>query len=337
MTGASVGVIIIIIYIQNYADFFLSNNSYFAKAFYVIFQYPFHLLSDQFNYVQIISFTVTVCLNASLFFIISYYITKLAYHKGLLAITAMDTENSVNPLKISKKINHSLRNQFLIKDLLYLIRNQKLFSNFISPILFISLIEYKNQFASWGVFLTILINIIAIVFLVILINLVFSDDLNNQELLYVVPFNIEALYKSRSRMLNFLCFLLSSIFVIVICILESLRIEFILFAIIQLFIITYIHSKVLVARVIKRNIDSRPGYWYSGKIVKDTLIYFFQWNIPLLFLFCFLQEYFRRFIENHPFSLQAYIVFCLTLLFILIMIIRSKKVSKKIMEGVYDG
>lgn len=67
------------------------------------------------------------------------------------------------------------------------------------------------------------------------------------------------------------------------------------------------------------------------------LIYFFQWNIPLLFLFCFLQEYFRRFIENHPFSLQAYIVFCLTLLFILIMIIRSKKVSKKIMEGVYDG
>ncbi|MEL3959186.1 elicitor-associated permease-like protein [Caldifermentibacillus hisashii] len=337
MTGASVGVIIIIIYIQNYADFFLSNNSYFAKAFYVIFQYPFYLLSDQFYYSQIFSFTITVCLNALLFFIISYYITKLAYHKGLLAITARDTEGYANPLKISKKINHSLRNQFLIKDLLYLIRNPKLFSNFMSPILFISLIEYKNQFASWGVFLTILINIIAIVFLVILINLVFSDDLNNQELLFVVPFNIVALFKSRSKMLNFLCFLISSIFILVICILESLRIEFILFAIIQLFIITYIHSKVLVARVIKRNIGSRPGYWYSGKIVKDTFIYFFQWNIPLLFLFCFLQEYFRRFIEKHPFSLQAYIVFCLTLLIILIMIIRSKKVSKKIMEGVYHG
>ncbi|WP_062350733.1 elicitor-associated permease-like protein [Bacillus kwashiorkori] len=329
MTGASISVIFVIIYIQNYSSFFLTNNSYISSIFYVLFSYPLALISSKLGFSDVIIFSIGITFSALLFFVVSYFLTKLAYRKGFITVTIMQAERTMHSAKISQRISDSRNNFFIKKDLLYLVRNPKLFSAFVSPILFISLIEYKNQFASWGVFLTILLNIIAITFTIVLLNIIFSDDLNNQELLFVIPFNIRILYKNRSKLLHILAFLFSSIFIVIICFLESVQFEFIVFAVLQLLVITYIHSKVLVARVIKRNIGNRPAYWYSGKMVKDIFIHFLKWNIPLMILFSFLQEYFRRFLVGHPFSLQAYIVLSLSILMILIMLNRSIRIDVK--------
>ncbi|MGM0890633.1 MAG: elicitor-associated permease-like protein [Bacillota bacterium] len=325
MTFASVGVISIIVYFHDYKSFLLIQNNFFKSVLYLVFQYPKYLLDNQINLIDVGLFTVFISINIICLIPIAYWITDFCYKRGFLTVSSRDLEKSFYSIKVSAFFHKYIKNYFLRKDLLYLIRSPKLFSVYVSPILFTSVIEFRNQFASSGVTLPILINVFTLIITGVTLHILLSDDIEHQNLLFSIPFDIEKLFKMRSTLLHILSFLISGSYILTLCILESVKIEVIIYSIGQLFILTYISSKVILSKVLKRSNKDSRGYRYNGEIVKSIIYYIFAWNIPLLIFFSILNVYLIQILENRVLSLQANIILILILAIVIGMFYKSTK------------
>ncbi|USK36444.1 hypothetical protein LIT25_27150 (plasmid) [Bacillus sp. F19] len=333
MTFASVGVITIIVYFHDYKSFLLIQNDISESVLYLLFQYPKYLLDNHFNLIDAGLFTVFITINTLCLIPIAYWITNFCYKRGLLTVSLRDLEKSFYSIKISSILHKYIKNYFVRKDLLYLIRSPKLFSVYVSPILFTSVIEFRNQFASSGISLTILINVFALVITTVTLHILLSDDIEHQNLLFSTPFDIEELFKLRSTLLHILSFLVAGSYILTICILESVRVEVIIYGICQLLILTYISSKVILSRVIKRSNKDSRGYRYNGEIVKPLIYYIFVWNIPLLVFFSVIHEYLRRILENSTLSFQANTILISIIAIVIGMFYKSTKTNLDLKEN----
>lgn len=329
MTLGSVGVITVVLYLKNYKTSLLNQNEIFEILFYILLQYPKYLLGSPIDLIEVGLFYILISINVICFIPIAYLITNYCYKRGFLTISLRDIEKSFYSNKISAFINKYIKNFFIRKDLLYLIRSPKLFSVYISPILFTSLIEYKNQFAS-GITLTVLINIFALVIVTVTLNILLSDDKKHQDILFSIPFNYEELFKMRRRLLHVLSFIIAGSYIVMICILESVQMEFIIYGIGQLFILTYIASRVLLSSIMKKSNKDSKGYRYKGEMVKPLLYYIFVWNIPLLIIFSTIFEYLRQLLKNNHVSLQANIILILIITIVIGMLYKSTKINLNI-------
>ncbi|TMU83453.1 ABC transporter permease [Bacillus sp. BHET2] len=329
MTLASVGVIAVIVYASNYKKYLMYQDPWVNKILYVLLQYPEYLLENSIDLKSAVTFTILILLNALCMVFLVYFLTGYCYKKGLLTISLRDLDQSYYSHMTSSFIHKYIHNPFIKKDLLYLLRTPKLFSVYVSPLLFTSVIEFKNQFASSGFTITILINFFALFITTVTFNNILSDDKDHQDLLFSIPFNYHQLFVMRSRLVHILSFLLSGSYLLLVMLLENVELPFIIYGVVQLFILTYISSRVFLSRIMKRNEKKYNGYKYNGEIVKPLFYYLFVWNIPLLFIFSILHEYLRRIIENHSLSLQAVIILTLTIIIIIGMIGRSKKTTIK--------
>ncbi|UAC48029.1 hypothetical protein K6959_15790 [Bacillus aquiflavi] len=308
MTAASVGVIVIIVFLQGYKSLLFIQDKLIENLLYLLLQYPKYLMINNIKFIDVGLFTIFIALNTLCFIAAAYWITAYSYKKGLLTISSRDLEKSFYSLFVTNVIHKHIHTHFIKKDLLFLIRSPQLFSVYVSPILFTSVIEIRNQFASSGVLLTVLINIFTFVIITVTLHILMSDDATNSELLFTIPINTQELFKSRSKLLHILTFLNASIYLVTVCLLEAVRIEYIVFGILQIFILTYIASRILLARVIKRSQKNSSGYLFNGSIVRTILYYFFVWNIPLLIFFSILHEYLRRVLETGSLSRHATIM-----------------------------
>jgi hypothetical protein len=327
MTLGSVGVIAIIIYSQNYKAYLINQNGIVETIFYLLLQYPKYLLGAPLDVMEVGLFTLFITVNSLCFIPIAYFITDYCYKRGFLTISLRDIEKSFYSNQISIVINKYIKNFFIRKDLLFLVRSPKLFSVYLSPILFTSVIEYKNQFAS-GFTLSLLVNIFALMITTVTINNLFSDDKEHQDLLFSIPFNFQELLKNRSHLVHCLSFIIAGIYITTICLLESVDIELIMYALIQIFILTFIASRVLISRIMKKSIKDSAGYRFKGEIVKPLFYFIFVWNIPLLLVFSIMHVYFRRLIEgNHVFFVQENIILILFTAIIGGMLYKSTKVK----------
>ncbi|GGE83804.1 elicitor-associated permease-like protein [Priestia taiwanensis] len=302
VTFSSVGVVAIIVYLQNYSSFLLTQNKFVENIFYLLFQYPNYLLLNKIDLLNAGLFTLFVLINALCFIPIAYWMTNYCYNKGLLSISSRDLDRSFYLNKVSNVIHKCIGSHFIKKDLLYLLRSPKLFSVFVSPFLLTSVLEYKNQFASSGSLLTVLINIFTLVITSVILHILMSDDLNHQELLFSAPFDIEELYNKRVNFLHLSSFIISGTYLLTVCILESVRIEVIIYGMGQLLFITYISSRVLLSRTFKRCTKDGRGYMYDGKIIRTIVYYFFVWSVPLMIFFATLQESLVMLLDNGTFS-----------------------------------
>ncbi|MGG1630880.1 elicitor-associated permease-like protein [Rossellomorea sp. NRS-1567] len=329
MTLASVGVIAVIVYASNYKQYLLHQDEWLNKIFYLLLQYPEYLLENSIELKSVAIFTLLIILYASFTIPLVYFLTDHCYKKGLLTISLRDLDQSFYSNKASTFIHRYIQDHFIKKDLLYVLRTPKLFSVYVSPLLFTSVIEFKNQFASSGITLTILINIFALFITTVTLNILLSDDKNLQDLLFSIPFNYHHLYKMRSRLVHIISFLLAGSYLLIVMILEKVELPFIIYGLVQLFILTFISSKVFLSRIMKRNTKKYNGYKYNGEIVKPLFYYLFVWNIPLLIVFSILYEYYRRIIENHSLSVQAAIILTITIVVIIGMLYKSNKTTIK--------
>ncbi|RAK15642.1 hypothetical protein B0I26_1192 [Anoxybacillus vitaminiphilus] len=244
-----------------------------------------------------------------------------------MTVSSRDLEKSFYSAKISNYIHRFFRNAFLKKDILYLIRSPKLFSVYVTPILFTSVLEIKNQFASSGILLTVFIQIFALIITGMTLSILQSDDYHHSDLLFSIPFNIEELFQSRSRLLHILSFLITSSYISIVCVIESVPLEYYVYGIIQLFIFTYISSRVMAARIIRKSNKDSRGYRYKGSIAKVVIYFSFVWNIPLLICFCILYEYLRRILEVNYLSNHASFVMLVVLVMVIGMLYRSMKIN----------
>jgi hypothetical protein len=326
MVFSYIGVISIIIFLNDYESVLFVQDQLTDNVFYLIFQYPKYLLmTDELDFIDVGVFTSLITLNTLCYIPLAYWITAYCYKKSLLTLSSRDLEKSFYSTQLTKLINKFIHNQFIKKDLLYIVRSPQLFSNYISPLLVMSLVEYRNQFASSDIFLPILVNILSLIILTITLHLLMSDDASHGDLLFTAPMNTRELFKNRSKLLQILSFVMASTYIVIICIFESIKIEEIIFAVLELFILTFIGSRVLLLRIIRRSLKG-TGYRYNGSFVKPLLYYFFIWNIPLLILFTLLHECYRRFIEYGSLSNQDSFAFTMLLIMIAAMIYKSKKI-----------
>lgn len=327
MTIASVGVIAIIVFLQNYKSFFLVHDYWIRGIFHVLFKYPEYLLANQINGANAGIFTLISIANMIILLFLAYSLTGYCYKKGLLSVSSRDLEKSFYISKISVALNKYVQNFFLKKDILYLIRSPKLFSVYITPVLFTSVLEIKIQFASSGVFFSIFISVFTAIITAITLSLLQTDDLDHTDLLFSIPFDIESLFKSRCILLFILSTLVSGTFVILICIAESVRWEFILFSLVQLLLMSYISSKVLVSRVIHKSNKNSAGYRYDGSLARTIFYYILVWNIPLLILFSILYGFLMHTVENNSLSIQAVIILLIAFLTVISMIYKSTQIT----------
>jgi hypothetical protein len=327
MTLASVGVIAVIVYVSNYKNYLLHQDEWVNKVFYLLLQYPEYLLENSVETKSVAIFTLLIILYASFTIPLVYFLTDHCYQKGLLTISLRDLDQSFYSHKTSLFIHTYVQDHFIKKDLLFVLRTPKLFSVYVSPLLFTSVIEFKNQFASSGISLTVLINIFALFITTVTLNILLSDDKDHQDLLFSIPFDYHHLYKMRSRLIQTFSFLLAGSYLLIVMILEKVELPIIIYGIVQLFILTYISSKVLLSKIMTRNTKKYSGYKYNGEIVKPLFYYLFVWNIPLLIVFSILYEYLRRIIENHSLSFQAAIILILTIIIIIGMAFKSNKTT----------
>ncbi|MBP3040476.1 hypothetical protein J9303_13370, partial [Bacillaceae bacterium Marseille-Q3522] len=327
MTLASVGVIAVIVYAYNYKSYLVNQNAFFDVIFYLLFQYPKYLLNTSITLLDAGLFTVLIMINALCFIPFAYWLTNYCYKRGLLTISLRDLDQSFYSDKISSFLHKYVKNFFIRKDLLYLVRTPKLLSVYVSPILFTSLIENKNQFASSSLTLTFLINVFALIITTVTLHILLSDDKNNQDLLYSIPFDHKELFKMRSHLLHILSFIIAGSFLLIVCMLESVNRISVIYGIGQLLILTYISSRILLARIMKRSTKDARGYRYNGQMVRPLFYYIFVWNIPLLIIFSILHEYFIRFMNNSTLSMQAHIIFVLMAVIVIGMLLKSIKIK----------
>jgi hypothetical protein len=328
MTLASVGVIAVIVYAGNYKQYLLTQNDWTAKILYVLLEYPSLLLEGSASIASVIRISMFIMINASLYILPVYLLMTFCYQKGMLTISSKDLEKSFYSNKTTAVVHRFIDNYFLRKDLLYLIRTPKLFSVYVSPLLFTSVIEFKNHFASSGVTLTILINVFALIITTVTLNIVLSDDKDHQDLLYIIPFNYHELLKMRSRLIHTLSFLISGTYLLIIMLLQHVDAAVILFGMGQLFILTYISSRVYLSRLMKRNCKKFNGYRYNGELVNPLFYYLFVWNIPILMMFSILHVYVKELVENQSLSTLAVTILIITILLIIGMLYKSNKTTK---------
>ncbi|MED0673552.1 elicitor-associated permease-like protein [Aneurinibacillus aneurinilyticus] len=315
---ASVGVIAIIVFWQNYKSFFLVQDHLLKGIFHVLFKYPEYMLANQITGADIGIFSLVSIANMLILLFLAFSLTSFCYKKGLLSVSSRDLEKSFYISKLSAFLNKHVENAFLKKDILYLIRSPKLFSVYITPILFTSILEIRIQFASLGVFFSIFISVFIAIIVSITLNVLQTDDLNHKNLLFSIPFDIENLFKSRIILLFTLSTLVAGTFITFICLVESVRWEYLFFSLVQLLFMTYISSKVLVSRVIHKSNKNFSGYRYNGSLAGTIFYYMLVWNIPLLILFSFLSGFLMYAVEE-GFTLSLYtggilIVVCLLVL-----------------------
>lgn len=324
---ASIGVIAIIVFLQNYKSFFLVQDHLLKGIFHVLFKYPEYMLANQIAGADIGIFTLISIINMFILLFLAYSLTSYCYKKGLLSVSSRDLEKSFYISKLSMFLNKHIENFFLKKDILYLIRSPKLFSVYITPILFTSVLEIRIQFASLGVFFSIFISVFTAIIVSITLNLLQTDDLNHKNLLFSIPFDIESLFKSRSILLFTLSTLVAGTFITFICIFESVSWEVLLFSLVQLLLMTYISSKVLVSRVICKSNKNSAGYRYNGSLAGTIFYYMMVWNIPLLILFSILSGFLMYAVESSS-SLPIYagIVLIIICLIVLAMFYRSTRI-----------
>ena len=325
MTMASVGVIGVIVYASNYKRYLLNQNEWVDKIFYLLLQYPEYLLENSIELKSLVLSSLVILLQAICTIPLIYLLMDHCYKKGLLTISLRDLDQSFYSNKASIFIHKYIQNHFIKKDLLYVLRTPKLFSVYVSPLLFTSVIEFKNHFASSGITLTILINLFALFITTVTLNILLSDDKDHQDLLFSIPFDYQQLYKMRSRLVHITSFLLAGSYLLIVMVLEKVELPYIIYGIVQLFILTFISSRVILSRIMNRNANKYLGYKYNGEIVKPLFYYLFAWNIPLLIVFSILHEYLRRIIENQSLSIQAAIILILTIMIIIGMIFKSNK------------
>lgn len=326
-TGASVGVISIIIYLKNYKAFLFTENSILEVILYILFRYPQYLLTRQLDFQDVGMFTVFTVIHSFCSLLVAYWMTNYCYKKGLLTISSRDLEKSYYGMKISDLIHKLFKNDFIKKDLLYLIRSPKLFSVYVSPLLFTSVIEYRNQFASSGIAFVIFISIFSLIITTVTLHILMSDDVEHQDLLFSIPFQLEELYKKRSSLLYILSLIISGTYLFTICLLEYTTIEMLVFGMVELFFLTYLASRVLLSKVMRRSIKAVRGYWYTGAIVKPVLSYFILWNLPLIVYFSCLHEVFNIFLEKNELSRQAAVVSATIFIILIIMFYKSIKLK----------
>jgi hypothetical protein len=329
MTLASVGVIAVIVYTGNYKQYLLDQNEWIEKIFYVLLQYPVLLMENPSGVTHFAAFSLAVIINAAFYILPVYFIMSFCYKKGMLTVSSKDLEKSFYSNKATVVIHKFIDNYFLKKDLLYLIRTPKLFSVYVSPLLFTSVIEFKNQFASSGITLTILINVFSLIITTVTLNIILSDDKEHQELLYSIPFNYHELLRVRSRLVHVISFLVSGAYLLIIMLLQKVDEAIILYGIGHLFILTYISSRVYLSRIMQRNLKKYSGYKYNGELVKPLFYYLFVWNIPILVLFTIFHVYILELLENQFLSVKAVTILIFIVVIIIGMIYKSNKTTIK--------
>ncbi|MFD0769218.1 elicitor-associated permease-like protein [Bacillus sp. CGMCC 1.60114] len=327
MTIASVGVIVIIVFLKNYKSLFLVQNNTIKDMFYIIFKYPEYLLVNHIDTMDVGIFTITLSANTMISLLLAYFLTSYCYKKGLLSVSSRDIKKSFYATKFSVFVNKHIKDFFLKKDVLYLSRSPKLFSAYLTPILFTSVIETKSHFVSSGILFPIFINVFTLFITTITLSILQSDDLENKDLLFSIPFRMERLFKSRRNLLYLLSSLIAGIYIVIICIAESVRWEYLIFGISQLLLITYISSKVMMARVIQKSNKDLCGYRYNGSLSSIIIYYFFIWNIPLLIFFSILYECLRQIIDHNYLSIHASFVLLIILAIVISMLYRSTRIT----------
>lgn len=325
MIFASVSITVIIMYLTNYKSFLLTQNKILEHIFYFLFQYPKYLLINKISYQGVGVFTVFTLISALFFILPAFLITNYCYNKGLISVSLRDLEKPYYSNKVSVLLHKYIKNYFLKKDVLYLIRSPKLFSVYISPLLFTSVIEFRTRYASSDFSLSVFINILAVAITIMTLKIIMSDDIEHQDLLFSIPFNIEELFKKRSALLHTLSFLIAGIYLFTISILESVRLEMIIYGMCQLFFLTYISSRVLLSKVIKRSYKDLGGYRYNGAITKSVLYYLFVWNIPLFALFSILQENLNIILKKNALTIHLGITFIIIFIVLMAMFYKSTR------------
>ncbi|UJA35754.1 elicitor-associated permease-like protein [Bacillus velezensis] len=331
MTIFAVAVIGLIIFSNNYKSYFIAQNSTTKYILYGVVKYSDFLILNHADASDVLIFILLIIFYSLVITAIAFYLTKRCYRKGLLSISSRELKKSFYARKVSLFINKYIQNYFLKKDILYLIRSPKMFSIYITPILFTSVIEIRNKFVSSEHLLPIFITVFALVITSISLSLVQSDDLNHKDLLFTIPFDLESLYRIRSRYLYLISTGIAGIYLVIVFLTESLRWEYFLFGVLELMILTYINSKVMLRRVFQKSNYKSHGYRYNGSLAFIIFTHFLIWNVPLIISFSLIYEIINlTLLQNHLSNRSIFILITL-LIIIFIMLYNSKKtyVSKK--------
>ncbi|AOY05437.1 elicitor-associated permease-like protein [Bacillus subtilis] len=325
MTISAVAIIGLIIFSNNYKSYFIAQNNTIKYLFYGIVKYSDILLSNHISGVGVLLFTLLISCYTIILASIAFYLTRHCYIKGLLSISSRDIEKSFYAKRVSLFINKYINNHFSRKDILYLIRSPKMFSVYITPVLFTSVIEIRNKFVTSEHLLPVFITIFALVITSISLSLLQSDDLSHKDLLFTIPFDLESLFRSRSRNLYLLSTVVAGIYLVVIFLLESLKWEYFLFGLLQLLSLTYINSKIMLGRLFRKSNSKSYGYRYNGSLAFIIFTHFLIWNVPLVILYSILYEILNLISLQHHLSNRSIFILITLLLIIFIMLYKSSK------------
>ncbi|OOM69018.1 elicitor-associated permease-like protein [Clostridium sp. BL-8] len=264
------------------------KNIIIESIFYGLLQYPSYILFNEIHILDTLIFTIIIAFHSLVLFVIAINLTSYCYKKGLLMVSSRDLKKSFYISFQTKCINKFIQNNFLKKDIFYLIRTPQVLSSFISPIVVICLTLSQKSFYSSKMIFPVFIGIYSLIITSISISIIQSDDIQHKDLLISIPINYKGLITSRSLLTFIISFIISSPLISIMYIINQVKFTYTIFSLLQLMITIFITSKLMVKKVINLSIKETGSYRYDGKLALTVITFSFTWGIFLLILFCIL-------------------------------------------------